>query len=222
MKNQISSFEDARWQWHNGSPNDSGGSVNVKNNELEVIPSVGKDYWARTFYKPLLVKGDAQTLLTTVKKDDEISVSTSFTLRPSAQFDQAGIMVRVSSDVWVKAGIEYVDGQTQLSCVVTNDGYSDWSTQVWPHLKNGETSVKVRLSKMLPGSEQGHCIVMEASEFDKDDWKQVRIASLRSGDQDWQVGLFAISPIKKGGSVTFHDICLGPLLNPVHSTDPNL
>ena len=134
-------------------------------------------------------------------------------------------MIRITSDVWVKAGIEYSDGKPRLSCVVTNEGYSDWSTQIWPHVnENGETSIKVRVSKMFPGSEQGHCIVFEASDFDKNEWTQVRIASLRNtGDQDWHMGLFAISPIEsKGASVTFHDICLDSLVDPVHSTNPGL
>ena len=223
MESTISSFEDPLWQWHNGSPNDAGGSANIKDGKLEVVPTAGKDYWARTFYKPLLVKADAQTFLTSVGKDREVTLSTSFTLRPRAQFDQAGIMIRVTSDVWVKAGIEFSDGQPRLSCVVTNAGFSDWSTQVFPHFENQEASVKIRVSKMFPGTDQGPCIVMEASEIDKDEWTQVRIASVRSGDQDWQMGLFAICPIEnKGGSVTFHEISLGPLVKPVHSTDPGL
>lgn len=220
MQFSISTFDDVRWKWHNGSPNDFEGSSSavIKDGKLEVVPVAGRDYWAKTFYKPLLVKDDAQTLLTLVKQDQEVTLSTSFTLKPRAQFDQAGIMVRVSSDIWVKAGIEYTDDKPRLSCVVTNDGFSDWSTQVWPHVKDEEISIKVRLSKMLPGPEQGPCIVFEASEFDKDDWTQVRIASLRSGDKDWQIGVFSISPIEaKGGSVIFHDISLGPLVDPVHS-----
>jgi regulation of enolase protein 1 (concanavalin A-like superfamily) len=219
----ITSFDDTRWSWHNGSPNDFGGSAVIKDSELEVVPVAGRDYWARTFYKPLLVKDDAQMFVTNVARGFEVTISTSFTLRPRAQFDQAGIMIRVSSNVWVKAGIEYSDGKPRLSCVVTNEGFSDWSTQVWPHIINGETSIKIRLSKMLPGKEQGQCIVMEASEINKDEWTQVRIASLRSGDGDWQMGLFANSPIEnKGGSVTFHDVFIGPLISPVHSTDPGV
>lgn len=219
----ITSFEDSRLAWHNGCPNDSGGRAVTREGKLEVVPVTRKDYWARTFYKPLLVKNDAQTLLTKIESDREVTLTISFTLQPRAQFDQAGIMVRISSDVWVKAGIEYSDGKPRLSCVVTNEGFSDWSTQVWPHMKDGRTSAKIRLSKMLPGVDQGPCIVMEASEIDKDDWTQVRIASIRSGDQDWQMGIFAITPMEsKGGTVTFHSICLGPLVTPVHSTDAGL
>ena len=70
--------------------------------------------------------------------EEEATITTSFTLKPKEQFDQAGIMVIVNENVWVKAGIEYTDGFPNLSCVVTNDGYSDWSTQRIPRYKSSE------------------------------------------------------------------------------------
>ena len=51
--------------------------------------------------------------------EEEATITTSFTLKPKEQFDQAGIMVVVDENVWVKAGIEYTDGFPNLSCVVT-------------------------------------------------------------------------------------------------------
>ena len=37
-------------------------------------------------------------------------------------------MILVDARTWVKAGIEFVDGTPRLAMVVTNDGFSDWST----------------------------------------------------------------------------------------------
>ena len=64
-------------------------------------------------------------------------------------------MVLVAPDMWVKAGIEYVDGKPMLSCVVTNNGYSDWSTQHWMVWNKTEetTDVRLRVSKLLPGKD---------------------------------------------------------------------
>ena len=134
----VRSFRDQRWAWSNGEPGVNGakGSWRLEDvaarTELVVVPTPQRDYWSNTFYDPLLVKNDAQTLLATVPSNVEATLTTAFTLKPVAQFDQAGIMVLVDESTWVKAGIEYTDGVPRLSCVVTNDGFSDWSTRALP------------------------------------------------------------------------------------------
>jgi len=41
-------------------------------------------------------------------------------------YDQAGLMVLLDRQVWLKVGIEYVDGGRYISSVVTHD-FSDWA-----------------------------------------------------------------------------------------------
>jgi len=222
----ITRFDDARLVWSNGVPShtiEAGGSA------LTVTPTPNLDYWSRTFYSPPLVKYDAQCLLTPVDAVVEATLTTAFTLTPRAQFDQAGIMVLVDEETWVKAGIEFTDGAPRLSCVVTNGGYSDWSTQRWPDwdATSQSTSIRVRVSKISPGEIQGPAIVFEAARWVEGEtveseapWEQIRIASLRSGQQPWQMGVFAISPIAAAGSFTrFHHMRLGPKQKPVHDAD---
>ena len=215
----LTGFTDPKLRWDNGQPNRNGGTwSHQQDGSLTISPEPQRDYWSRTFYTPLLVKHDAQTLLATVPLQMETMVTVAFTLSPVSQFDQAGIMVKVDDQCWVKAGIEYTDGLPRLSCVVTNEGYSDWSTQTWK-LDNDQTttSLRVRVSKLLPGLEQGPSLVMEASPFRKGDtaesageWFQVRIASLRSRDKPWKMGVFAICPVvNRGASVQFHHIQFG-------------
>lgn len=43
-----------------------------------------------------------------------------------ARFDQACLMIRIDKENYLKAGIEYVDGKYNISCVVTHHT-SDWS-----------------------------------------------------------------------------------------------
>ena len=113
--------------------------------------------------------------------------------------------------------------------MVTNDGYSDWSTQSWHFDRHNDdmdktTSIRIRVSKLFPGSSQGPAMVFEAApmtNLDKSDsipWTQIRIASLRSRAKPWRMGLFAISPIEEAGCYArFHEISLGPKENPVHA-----
>eukprot|EP00949_MAST-11_sp_MAST-11-sp1_P005084 g5084.t1 len=234
----LTSFADARWAWHNGEP--PSWSVENGGKGLHVEPKPGLDYWSRTFYGPeLLVKSDAPSLVAKVAPGHEATLTTAFTLYPRAQFDQAGVMVLVEDgkegemgiSAWVKAGIEFTDGHPNLSCVCTNDGFSDWSTQrivCDAGTATPQVSMRVRVTKHLPGLEQGPCITMEACAFQQGDtadspgdWRQVRIASLRGRqghEQKWKMGIFSISPVAQEGSyVKFHHIKLGPKVQPVHN-----
>ena len=47
------------------------------------------------------------------------------------RLDQAGLMVRVDAEHWIKTGIEYVHGVQYVSAVVTND-FSDWAVAPLP------------------------------------------------------------------------------------------
>ena len=46
------------------------------------------------------------------------------------QYDQAGLMLRLDAEHWIKAGLE-LDGELWL-CVVVTNGVSDWSQQPAP------------------------------------------------------------------------------------------
>ena len=220
----ITHFDDARFEWSNGVPKHT---IEAGGTAMNVTPTPHLDYWSRTFYEPLLVKHDGQTLLTPVAANMEVTLTTAFTLKPRSQFDQGGIMILVDNATWVKAGIEFTDGSPRMSCVVTNDGYSDWSTQMWPDwdAAANSTSARVRVSRLLPGSAQGPALVFEAAPWVEGataaPWEQIRIASLRSGQQPWQMGVFAFSPTEAAGSSTlFHHVELGPKQEPAYTRRP--
>ena len=154
----IDSFVDERLKWHNGFPThqiEEGGRAANRTNTKRLLE--------QNVLRAFTCQHDAECLLTPVAADIEATIKTSFTLRPCEQFDQAGIMVLVDENCWVKAGIEFTDGIPRLSCVVTNDGYSDWSTQEWTDWDEAarSTSIRVRLSKILPGSEQGPAVILK-------------------------------------------------------------
>ncbi len=53
-------------------------------------------------------------------------VDTTFGGKYQSQYDHAGLMLKYTDTVWLKCGVEFLDGRVVASVVVTND-YSDWS-----------------------------------------------------------------------------------------------
>ena len=105
------------------------------------------------------------------------------------QYDQAGLMIRVSKDFWLKTSVEYEDDTlSRLGVVVTNFGYSDWSTQDF-NPQNNEIDLRVSKTGM-------DCLV----EFRLGDapWSQMRMAHLHRKDDAVQCGIYACSPIDTG------------------------
>ncbi|MEQ8678032.1 MAG: DUF1349 domain-containing protein [Aggregatilineales bacterium] len=67
-------------------------------------------------------------------------------------YDQAGLMIRESEAVWVKCGIEFVDGVHYASVVITRD-FSDWSivplenpSSMWFRVSRIDTTIEVYYS----------------------------------------------------------------------------
>ncbi|MFW5811835.1 MAG: DUF1349 domain-containing protein, partial [Alkalispirochaetaceae bacterium] len=50
----------------------------------------------------------------------------SFTPTYREKYDHAGLMLRLSPEVWIKAGVEFFEGSYHAGVVVTRD-WSDWS-----------------------------------------------------------------------------------------------
>ena len=202
---------------------DGGGWWKIDDDKLLIAPTAKKDFWRKTYYEPLLVKDDGSFLYQLVsEKDLPVTIETSFSLTPKAQFDQAGIIIRLDADHWIKTGIEVVDEQPRLSCVVTN-GFSDWSTQ-----HASEPGIKIRVH-LLP--QHGGSFVVEAAPRGSDEWSFIRIAhmSVNSNDKSMNdnkvvknsyhgekappgtlmVGIFAACPVDQLGMIaTFDDISI--------------
>ena len=51
-------------------------------------------------------------------------------------YDQAGLMVRIDAENWIKCGVEFSDGQLLLSTVLTVDT-SDWAVSLAPAMPDG-------------------------------------------------------------------------------------
>lgn len=150
---------------------------------LMIEPDARTDFWQRTHYGFRADNG--HFLFTRVAGDFVMTARVRFL--PVHQYDQAGLMVRLSADCWLKTSVEYEPkGPGRLGVVVTNEGYSDWSTQDWP-AEVREILLRVR--------REGADYRVEWSTGGKN-WSQLRMAHLREDDGFSPVdcGVYACSP----------------------------
>jgi len=80
-----------------------------------------------------------------------LRLSATFTVPYKTQFDQGGILLHWPSSQtnrWVKAGIEFFEGEPELG-VVGTDRYSDWSLAPMPE---GKAQTKCRMEAARDGT----------------------------------------------------------------------
>lgn len=94
----------------------------IENGTLVMDVTPQSDYWRVSHYG--FTVDDAPFLYTL--RGGEFEVKVKISGKYKERFDQAGLMLRIDKENYVKAGIEFVDGKYNLSAVVTH-GTSDWS-----------------------------------------------------------------------------------------------
>lgn len=105
-------------------------------------------------------------------------------------YDQAGLMIRIDKENWIKCGIEYMNGVHHRSCVVTR-GSSDWS--ILPD--DAGPSIWIRLAR------SGHTVEVSFSPDGKG-WLLHRQAFFPATDPV-EIGFMAASPSGGGFPVRF-------------------
>lgn len=154
---------------------------------LVVSPNPNTDFWQETHYG---FRADNGHFLF-ARVDGDFVITTKIRYRPLHQYDQAGLMIRISPTSWIKASVEYEpEGPSRLGAVVTNNGYSDWSTQPFPRRRR-EFWLRIR--------REDTDYIVETSE-DGSHWVQIRLARLLDDKAGSTVscGLYACSPTSGG------------------------
>lgn len=95
---------------------------NIDNGALTMAVTPKSDCWRISHYG--FTVDDAPFLYSTYGGEFEAKVRITGDYRH--RFDQAGLMIRIDHENYIKAGMEYVDGKCNLSVVVTHHT-SDWS-----------------------------------------------------------------------------------------------
>lgn len=173
----------------------------INSSKLVLETDEGTDYWQKTHYG--FQADNGHFLYTKTKKN--FRMTTKVEAFPRSKYDQAGLMIRLSEDTWVKTSLEYIpDGLSKLGAVVTNRGYSDWSTQ---YIDCKDVQLYYRISKI-----EQNCYVDFS--WDGEVWNQIRIAHLDIPDDSTiQAGVYACSPQGKEQKVHIDFITIEELDN---------
>jgi uncharacterized protein len=169
-------------------------SVDTAAHRLVVLPDAETDFWQKTHYG--FAADNGHFLHTRVRGDFTLWAEVVF--HPRHQYDQAGLMVRYSSDCWLKTSVEYEpEGPAKLGVVVTGGGYSDWSVQDFPRERN---TVELRVRRAAGD------FLVDYREHAAAEWNMIRMAHLAGVEQmEAQCGLYACSPKAAGFRAEFAD-----------------
>ncbi len=94
----------------------------IADKTLTMTVTPQSDYWRISHYGFTVDDAPFYYALYGGEFEAKVKISADY----KARFDQAGLMVRINAENYIKAGIEFVDGKFNLSTVVTHKT-SDWS-----------------------------------------------------------------------------------------------
>ena len=151
------------------------------------------DFWQGTHYGFRVDNGH----LLAAELGGDFRLETLVHGTPVHQYDQAGLMVRLSADCWLKTSVEFEPGEPSLlGAVVTIAGWSDWSTQ----------SIDPEAGRLVAFriTRRGADYLVEADLGQGAGWSQIRLARLHD-DTGGSVtaGLYACSPKEAGFAAAF-------------------
>ena len=171
-------------QWYNPPP-----VWNEQDGLIQVTSDAKTDFWRVTHYDFIRDNGHFYYQKVTGDFTTQVKITGEY----QALYDQAGLMVRLDEQTWLKCGIEFVNGVQQASVVVTRK-YSDWSVVSLP--ENPE-SIWLRLERSV------ETVKVEYS-LDGESYSLLRLAYLTTANE-LQVGLMCASPDGDGFSVIFEE-----------------
>ena len=157
------------------------------------------DFWNNTHYG--FRHADGHVFLSPVQGD--FSAEATFSAAYTELYDQAGVMLRVDSNNWLKTGIEFTDGLPHFSTVVTRDDQSDWSVIPLPAEAMG--AMQVRLTR--------HDEALRVQyRWGARKWAMARLAFLDM-PAAVSVGPAGCSPVGAGLEISFSRFVVGPAIS---------
>ena len=166
----------------------------VTEDRVEIITQPHTDLWQRTYYH---FRNDNAPVLQTETEEEYFSFVVRTEFDSKVRFDQSGVIMYLDSDNWLKASVEYENGEIQrLGSVVTNNGYSDWASV------DIDASIKAMYFRF---SRRGQDFCVENS-VDGVSFKQMRICHMFNAGRKISFGIYACSPEESSFAATFTDM----------------
>ena len=164
--------------------------------QLRVMTDEKTDFWRKTQYG--FIRDSGHFFGTEIAGDftAQLHVAAQY----SALYDQAGMMVRIDEQNWIKCGVEFSDGQLLLSTVLTLDK-SDWAVGIAPAMADG---FWLRVTV-----EQG--VIRVQYSTDGKLWPLLRLAPFPEAPR-YRVGPMCCTPERGGLEVVFSQFSTGPAL----------
>ena len=164
--------------------------------QLRVTTDANTDFWRTTSYG--FIRDSGHFFGTHV--DGAFTAQLHVAAQYSALYDQAGMMVRIDAQHWIKCGVEFSDGQLLLSTVLTLDK-SDWAVSLAPAMPNGFW-LRVTVEKG---------VIRVQYSTDGLRWPLLRLAPFPEAGH-YLVGPMCCTPERGGLEVVFLQFSLGPAL----------
>ena len=166
----------------------------VSEEKVTIITEPFTDLWQRTYYH---FRNDNAPVLQTKTDEKYFSFVVKTTFDTKVRYDQSGIIMYLDSENWIKASVEYENEKIQrLGCVVTNNGYSDWSSV---DIDASIKSMWFRLSRR----ENDFCV---ENSVDGVNFNQMRICHMFNVKDEVPFGIYACSAEDSSFEAAFTDM----------------
>lgn len=153
----------------------------IAEDRIEIVTQPHTDLWQRTYYH---FRNDNAPVLQMETDETFFSFVVKTEFESKRRYDQCGIVVYLDSENWLKASVEYEDETIQrLGAVVTDCGYSDWSST--------DVSASIR-SMWFRLSRRGDDFCVENS-IDGVKFSQMRICHMSNAAGTISFGIYACS-----------------------------
>lgn len=166
----------------------------VSEEKVTITTEPFTDLWQRTYYH---FRNDNAPVLQTKTDEKYFSFVVKTTFDTKVRYDQSGIIMYLDSENWIKASVEYENDKIQrLGCVVTNNGYSDWSSV---DIDASIKSMWFRLSRR----DDDFCV---ENSVDGVNFNQMRICHMFNVKDEVPFGIYACSAEDSSFEAVFTDM----------------